>query len=40
MTINVQGGQMSQQEVQAYIDYIQDKTHQKVDELTITIDGE
>ncbi|MBE6993310.1 MAG: hypothetical protein E7423_01490 [Ruminococcaceae bacterium] len=40
MTINVEGGELSKKEIQAYIDYIQDKNHQVVDELTITVDGE
>lgn len=40
MTINVQGGELCQKEVQAYIDHIQQETHQKIDELTITVDGD
>ena len=40
MKINVVGGQMSNKEIQAYVDHIQEHTHQVVDELTITIDGE
>ncbi len=40
MTINVEGGELSKKEIQAYIDYIQDKNHQVVDELTIKVDGD
>ena len=40
MTVTVQGGELSQREVQAYIDHIQEKNHQKVDDLTITVDGD
>ncbi len=40
MTINVKGAQMGEKEVQAYIDYIQDKNGQKVDTLDITVDGD
>ncbi len=40
MTVNVEGGTLPRKEIQAYIDYIQNKNHQKVDELTITVDGE
>lgn len=40
MTVKVEGGELSNKEIQAYIDHIQDKTHQVVDELTITVDGD
>ncbi|MEA4919933.1 MAG: anaerobic ribonucleoside-triphosphate reductase [Clostridiaceae bacterium] len=40
MTVNVQGGKLDQKEVQAYVDHIQEKNHQKIDELTITVDGD
>ena len=40
MTVTVQGGELSQREVQAYIDHIQEKNHQKVDDLTITVGGD
>ena len=40
MTVNVEGGTLPRKEIQAYIDSIQNKNHQKVDELTITVDGE
>ncbi|MGM9638069.1 MAG: anaerobic ribonucleoside-triphosphate reductase [Butyricicoccaceae bacterium] len=40
MTVTVQGGELSQREVQAYIDHIQEKNHQKIDDLTITVDGD
>lgn len=40
MTIKVEGAQLSNKEIQAYVDYIQEKNHQVVDELTITVDGE
>ena len=40
MTIKVEGGELSKKEIQAYVDHIQEKTHQVVDELTITVDGD
>lgn len=40
MTVKVEGGELSNKEIQAYIDHIQDNTHQVVDELTITVDGD
>ena len=40
MTIKVEGGELSKKEIQTYVDHIQEKTHQVVDELTITVDGD
>ena len=40
MKITVNGGEMTAQEQQAYVDYLQDKYGRKVQELTLTVDGE
>ena len=40
MKITVHGGEMTAQEQQAYVDYLQDKYGRKVQELTLTVDGE
>lgn len=34
------GRRAFKKEIQAYVDHIQEKTHQVVDELTITVDGD
>ena len=40
MTINVNGGTMSEKEKMAYVEYLEHKYNRRVESLNITIDGE
>lgn len=40
MEITVKGGKMSIEEQKAYVNYLQDKYHKKLESLAITIDGD